>query len=663
MKLAKTSKLCYNLLNNNKNKNMSNFTKRKLAFIFVLSAFVVTMATVGFILSKIDIAQAAPVNPCVPLSGKTTIVKNNPEGVSNSGLIDFDSMVSMKDTTIGGKIYTSGVVIGDGQRACVQKELDVNGNETGNFVVKGWAWDDNIGMISFYCHNGENFGWTCGGEYAAVIGADGMFKTGTKIYSSMIGEINVGGGTTPDATSAYPLNPPYYKASGTLNDMTGASAFNRIFRNVATGAITTTVNRRMGWSDRVGWFDFMGVTIPINLVASHDLDMDGFCAIGDSTCPGDKNPGDCNDNDASVHPGATDIIVGGKCVDKNCDGKLSCEMENGGPSGNPVSDCSGQPDGTLCTNNQKGVCTRTGVCVNGTCNAPTITPGTELCATGYNEDCDDDTDETPPPAKCCVQGSPACKFPEYRCSIKQEAYISGNSPSNGEAVISDAESANKEMIMKNVEKLKNYAMGAFGSVSSLSNDDTDVVFVSSDIALNEDFGFASWNKSKTIAVVGGDIYINSDFYNESDETPDRQLGIIALKDYGAGGNVYISKNVKNLQVQIFAEGGIYSYDPDTNSKMENPGIETWRQLFVEGTMSSNDNTFETTPYYQDNNLLCLRSAKVNTSDNGILEVDADRQAKGGETSTQSTLLIIYKSPLKDLPVFNGIISSGSNQNN
>ncbi|OGW24526.1 MAG: hypothetical protein A2X59_02305 [Nitrospirae bacterium GWC2_42_7] len=75
--------------------------------------------------------------------------------------------------------------------------------------------------------------------------------------------------------------------------------------------------------------------IPVTLVVRtvQDADGDGHYAIGSCHSPAD----DCNDNDASVYPGAPETCE--DTVDKNCDGKIGCPKPEGDNGGDP---CQGQ---------------------------------------------------------------------------------------------------------------------------------------------------------------------------------------------------------------------------------------------------------------------------------------------------------------------------------
>ncbi len=104
--------------------------------------------------------------------------------------------------------------------------------------------------------------------------------------------------------------------------------------------------------------DCDGVPPLCPLECSIDLDGDGFTA----------DEGDCDDTDASVHPGARDVCEDG--VDANCDGTDICD-----PILNEAPDADGD-----------------GYDVRFDCNDddPTIHPGAEedVCPDGIDQDCD-----------------------------------------------------------------------------------------------------------------------------------------------------------------------------------------------------------------------------------------------------------------------------------
>lgn len=94
-----------------------------------------------------------------------------------------------------------------------------------------------------------------------------------------------------------------------------------------------------------------------------------------------------------------------------------------------------------------------------------------------------------------------------------------------------------------------------------SNKVPKVYYFRDDVYLDNGASPITWSGDRTLIVIGGNVYINSDLYNVA-VTPKPKLGIIALKDFttGKGGNLYVAPQVKNIQANIFGDGSFFSYD-------------------------------------------------------------------------------------------------------
>jgi hypothetical protein len=118
--------------------------------------------------------------------------------------------------------------------------------------------------------------------------------------------------------------------------------------------------------------------------------------------------------------------------------------------------------------------------------------------------------------------------------------------------------------------ISGFGAGGFtvaGPVEKLMPDDagvSGVYYFGTD--LNVDTGDTltdvSWTGERTLIVIGGNVYINSNLYNAAGGASKPRLGLIVLKDLatGKGGNIYVAQNVTDIQANIYADGSLFSYD-------------------------------------------------------------------------------------------------------
>ena len=100
----------------------------------------------------------------------------------------------------------------------------------------------------------------------------------------------------------------------------------------------------------------------------------------------------------------------------------------------------------------------------------------------------------------------------------------------------------------------------------------------------------------SVVVEDGNIFVDSNIYND----PLKSLSIVALRPYSSGcniGNIYIHKDVKNIQANIFTDCSVFSYVERAN--ILNTGLYKWssfvemvealsNQLKIEGSISSHN---------------------------------------------------------------------------
>jgi len=130
---------------------------------------------------------------------------------------------------------------------------------------------------------------------------------------------------------------------------------------------------------------------PIAWAACQDADGDGYGSPASTDCPHDAL--DCNDSDASIHPGATELCDG---IDNNCDGQIDETFDAGFDCwiGDPPACVFGQEGGCCLTRGVK-VCTddhTATFCQLGPkgllLQAPEGPAGDASCFDGVDNDCD-----------------------------------------------------------------------------------------------------------------------------------------------------------------------------------------------------------------------------------------------------------------------------------
>lgn len=169
--------------------------------------------------------------------GKQVLVPD-PGGVANSGVVNFDP--------VAGNPLPQ-------YEACV---IDPDDDPTvGVFELRGWAWNDNLGWISFYCPPGigaTNSGIAC--SNAAYTGGYGVTVdpvTGT--FSGYAWGDNAGWISFD--------NPGFSTVSvDATNPKCQGYVYSTIVPDPSCPAHTKAYTA--AWSDNVGWFDFDGIIIP-----------------------------------------------------------------------------------------------------------------------------------------------------------------------------------------------------------------------------------------------------------------------------------------------------------------------------------------------------------------------------------------------------------------
>lgn len=210
-------------------------------------------------------------------------------------------------------------------------------------------------------------------------------------------------------------------------------------------------------------------------------------------------------------------------------------------------------------------------------------------------------------------------FAQAAANLSSDSRIqtSGNVNIN---IIRDTINENLKKYAKNLDNLKGGSckITAFGSApvcktatyssflvrngTGTADDENVLYFRNTDVTVELKDG--SWTKNWVVISDGGNIFVDSDIYNENGAN---YLSLVAFRaagdNYFKTGNIYIapcSKNVNNIQANIIADGSVFSYSDDKSKLDKTTGEPIWDsyvhmigslncQLKIEGALHS-DNT-------------------------------------------------------------------------
>lgn len=206
-----------------------------------------------------------------------------------------------------------------------------------------------------------------------------------------------------------------------------------------------------------------------------------------------------------------------------------------------------------------------------------------------------------------------------------------------------------------------------------------LIFAEGDVFIN---GFDG--SDKTLVVIGGDVFLNTDITNG-------RMGIVAFKRDGEGGNVYLKNTVTDLYANFFLDGSLFSYDGTPPSTVypqwggDEIRLETlMNQLYLKGSLVSHntvggatdsdgdglyelgdgtttaglaqDEGYEVAQEYDLNMLRQFRLCHPIV--NGVIDTNSTEPCGEGELlSAYGTVNEIYNSfileynPANDLPIF------------
>ncbi|MCC7197815.1 hypothetical protein IT413_06530 [Candidatus Peregrinibacteria bacterium] len=194
---------------------------------------------------------------CYDITGESSEVLVG--SIPNSGVLHFDNPTYVPALQYQACVEDTSLPLGDGP-----------------FQLKGWAWDTNLGWISFYCddENGdgapyENLGVSCGNQIYGVT-MEGVVPTGGTTSGQLRGYawgdnsgwINFSCAGGSDALGNACGGFDY----GVTAETVDTACYGEVYGSPSpSGSCSDNLPEDtfiFAWSDSVGWFDFTGVQFP-----------------------------------------------------------------------------------------------------------------------------------------------------------------------------------------------------------------------------------------------------------------------------------------------------------------------------------------------------------------------------------------------------------------
>ncbi|MFA4854933.1 MAG: hypothetical protein WC616_06275, partial [Candidatus Omnitrophota bacterium] len=235
--------------------NIPNRTKIALISLFLIFASFLPALPATTPTAFFPTAFADTFGDRIEIYGKTTISDLLIDGISNSGTLHFGD--DPETTSIPPEDDNAYLPSSATQEAHLVPVYDA-GNNLKYYEIRGWAWSDNLGWVSFYCGaDGLNTGAACGPyKYVTQIKADGEAMGDDNLaddlyfswaWNQAMGWISMTDANHVAGVIADPIKAGYGINMGVFGDMS-----------------------KYAWSQTIGWLNFTGVRANIKEIAKVD---------------------------------------------------------------------------------------------------------------------------------------------------------------------------------------------------------------------------------------------------------------------------------------------------------------------------------------------------------------------------------------------------------